>query len=156
MVATTCCFTGHRKLPAKNMEHIVVCLNDEIDRLISLGVTNFISGGALGFDQIAASMIVAKKEMGADIRLIFALPCRNQDEQWTEEQTRLYRGLVGEADDIRYVSEEYSSSCMKERNCYMVDSSDYCLCALLREKSGTAQTVRYARRKGLRIINIAK
>lgn len=39
-------------------------LDREVENLIGLGVTNFISGGALGFDQIAASLIVAKKEMG--------------------------------------------------------------------------------------------
>ena len=36
---------------------------------------NFISGGALGFDQIAASLVITKKQQGLGIRLIFALPC---------------------------------------------------------------------------------
>lgn len=63
--AKTCCFTGHRRLPKDKIEQIVIRLNQEVDNLISQGVTDFISGGALGFDQIAASLIVAKKEMGA-------------------------------------------------------------------------------------------
>jgi uncharacterized phage-like protein YoqJ len=56
---TTCCFTGHRRLPKDKIEHIIMRLNQEMDNLISQGVTNFISGGALGFDQIGASLIVA-------------------------------------------------------------------------------------------------
>lgn len=68
--AKTCCFTGHRRLPKDKIEHIIIRLNQEVDNLISQGVTNFISGGVLGFDQIAASLIVAKKEMGYNVRLI--------------------------------------------------------------------------------------
>ena len=127
---SVCFFTGHRKLPADKIEHIITRLDSEIDRLIKLGVTDFISGGALGFDQIAASLIVAKKEMGHNIRLIFALPCKNQDKDWTAEQKQLYRSLLSEADEVRYISEEYTADCMKKRNYYMVDNSAYCVCAI--------------------------
>lgn len=152
----TCCFTGHRKLPQDKIEKIVLNLAREVDNLIAQGVTDFISGGALGFDQIAASLIIAKKEMGQKIRLIFALPCKNQDELWTDEQKRLYHNILAEADEVIYVSEEYTNGCMKMRNRYMVDRSAYCVCALLHPMSGTDQTVRYARQKGLRVINMAK
>jgi uncharacterized phage-like protein YoqJ len=94
----------------------------------------------MGFDQVAASLVIAKKEMGANIRLVFALPCRNQDENWTYEQKRLYRDLLNEADEVRYILEEYSTDCMKRRNHYMVDNSMYCICALIHGVSGTAQT----------------
>lgn len=94
--------------------------------------------------------------MGKSIRLIFALPRRNQDEQWSIEQKRPYFNLLKEADEIHYVSEEYNSGCMKKRNYYMVDHSGYCICALLHERNGTAQTVRHAKQKGIRIINIAR
>lgn len=151
----TCCFTGHRRLPKEKIEQIIIRLNQEVDNLISQGVTNFISGGALGFDQIVASLIVAKKEMGYKVKLIFALPCRNQDELWNAEQKKLYHGLIGEADEIIYVSEEYSAGCMKRRNRHMVDNSAYCICARLHPLSGTEQTVKYARQRGLRIINVA-
>jgi len=152
----TCLFTGHRKLSKKKIEQIVKRLNEEVDQLISQGVTNFISGGGLGFDQITASMIITKKQQGADIRLIFALPCRNQDEKWTDRQKQLYRSLLNEADEVHYVSEEYTPDCMKERNYYMVDNSAHCICVLLNPISGTGQAVRYAEKQGLQIINVAK
>ncbi|MDK2812886.1 MAG: hypothetical protein PWQ08_141 [Clostridiales bacterium] len=151
----TCCFTGHRKLPKAKIEQIVINLDYEIETLIQKGVTTFISGGALGFDQIAASLVIAKKEMGRDIRLVFALPCRDQDERWNADQKRLYHNLLAEADEIVFVSEEYTDGCMKKRNRYMVDRSAYCICAQLHPMSGTAQTMRYAQRKGLRVINVA-
>ena len=90
LIERTCCFTGHRKLPAKKIDTIVFNLNKEIERLIKEGVTTFLSGGALGFDQIAASLIATKKEMGYNIRLVMALPCRGQDDLWTAKEKQLY------------------------------------------------------------------
>lgn len=152
----TCCFAGHRKLPKDKIDGIVKTLNGTIESLIEQGVTNFISGGALGFDTIAASLIVAKKQMGEDIRLIMALPCKNQDERWDSRQREVYHNLLAQADEVVYVSELYYVGCMKKRNKYMVDQSNYCVCALLHERSGTGQTVRYAERKGATILNVMR
>ena len=152
----TACFTGHRLFSQKKIERIEKRLDEEIDRLINEGITNFISGGEIGFDHSAASMIIAKKYEGVHVKLIFALPCRNQDENWTDIQKYLYNSLLSEADEIYYISEEYTRDCMKKRNYYMVDNSAYCICALSRAKSGTGQTVRYAEQQGLQIINVAK
>lgn len=151
----TCCFTGHRRLPKDKIEQIVIRLDRAIDCLISQGVTDFISGGALGFDQIAASLIIAKKEMGRKIHLIFALPCKDQDSLWNVQQRKFYRALLSESDEIVYVSEKYADGCMRRRNKYMIDHSAYCICALLRPINGTDQTVKYARQKGLKVINVA-
>lgn len=126
--STTCCFSGHRKLPKDQIEKIIKHLNQEVDWLIAQSVTNFISGGALGFDQLAASLIITKKEMGQPIRLIFALPCKNQDELWHNNQKKLYHNLLSEADEIIYLSESYHDTCMAERNHYMVDQASYCIC----------------------------
>lgn len=156
MKANACCFTGHRKLPQDRIERIIMRLNDEVERLILSGVTDFISGGALGFDQIAASLIIAKKNAGYDIRLIFALPCRNQEEHWDDRQKCLYHDLLNEADEIRYVSEEYTADCMKKRNYHMVEQSSYCICAFLYARSGTGQDVRHAHKKGVFVINVAE
>lgn len=155
MKELTCFFTGHRNLPIDLIRRILMKLDAEIDRLIGDGVTDFISGGALGFDQIAASLIIAKKQMGRNIRLVLALPCRDQDQFWNERQRALYQNLLKEADEIIYISERYSPLCMKKRNRYMADRSAYCMCALLKERSGTARTVRYAHIKGIEVINVA-
>ena len=152
----TACFTGHRKLPAKKVQLIISRLDKEVNRLIREGVTTFLFGGALGFDQIASSLIAAKKEMGINVRLIMALPHRGQDDLWTNREKELYNYLLGAADEVIYISESYSSDCMKKRNYYMVDKSEYCICAFTKEISGTGQTVRYAKQKKLQIINVAK
>ena len=67
---TTCCFVGHRKLSPKKINRIVKRLNEEVDKLIQQGVIHYFCGGTLGFDHIAASMIITKKQQGANIQLI--------------------------------------------------------------------------------------
>lgn len=151
----TCCFTGHRILPQDKIEQILIRLNQEVDNLISQGITDFIVGGSLGFDQVAASLIVVKKEMGHNVRLIFVLPYRNQDALWNAEQKRLYHGLLDEADEIIYISEEYIDGCIQKRNRYVADGSGYCICAPIYEAGETEQMVKYAREMGVEIINIA-
>ena len=44
---------------------------------------------------------------------------------------------------------------MQKRNRHLVDNSSACICYLTKSAGGTAYTVNYARRMGLRIINIA-
>ena len=150
--AQTCCFTGHRRLPNDRLKSIIKHLEEAVDALIAQGVTDFISGGALGFDQLAAMLILKKRAQGHRVRLILALPCKDQDRHWAEEQKEVYRHLQNEADEIIYVSESYFEGCMQKRNRYMVDRSAYCVCALLHSGGGTAQTVAYARQKGLEIL----
>lgn len=152
----TAMFSGHRILPAKKIERIVKRLDAEIDELIAQGVDCFISGGAVGFDQICASLIIVKKQQGKSVKLVFALPCKNQELKWTDKQKSLYHSLLLEADDIIFVSDEFSDDCMKLRNYFMVDNANFCICALTNPASGTGQTVRCAEQKGLQIINVAK
>ena len=116
------------------------------------------SGGALGFDHIAASMVITKKQQGEKAKLIFALPCHNQDETWTERQKQLYRLLLSEADEIRYLSNENTPESMDICNRYMINNSAYCICAFKDKANGASigKTLRYAHEQGVHIINVAK
>lgn len=155
MQTKTCCFTGHRYWPQSAVEQMVVRLNAEVDRLIGQGVTHFLSGGARGFDQIAAALILSKKDLGYSVCLDFVLPCRNQDALWPEREKRLYRGLLAQADSIHCIADAYRPGCMRERNLYMIDHAAYCIYAMLHDRSGTWQTVQYARKRGLQLISVA-
>ena len=54
-----------------------------------------------------------------------------------------------------YVSEHYTRGCMFERNRYMADHSDICVCYCTSGEGGTAYTVRYAEKKEIPIVNLA-
>ena len=155
MKEKTCCFFGHRYLPKNKIGQIKEHLDREVENLVNQGVTNFISGGAPGFDQLAASSVIDKKTAGENIRLIFALPYRNQEKYWDIEQQRRYHRLLLEADEIVYSSEMYTESCIRKRNRFMIEKSAFCICAYLFPHFKTVYAIHYALKKGLTVINIA-
>lgn len=125
MQKNTCCFTGHRHLPAAKIPDILRRLDQALDALIALDVTDFISGGALGFDQMAAFHVLEKKISNPTIRLRLALPCKTQDALWNATQKSRYRSLMQLADETIFVSQAYDRHCMERRNRYMVDHAGY-------------------------------
>ena len=154
MIEETCCFTGHRKLPGNKLRAIESRLDREVKRLIETGVREFLCGGALGFDTLAAMEVLRLREEYPWIRLVFVLPCRNQDRFWNEYYKSIYERIKSKADEIIFTSEYYYSGCMFKRNRALVERSRYCICYLFDTEGGTAYTVDYARKKGLDIINI--
>ena len=132
-------------------------LNEEILNAVNNGFTHFISGGALGFDTIAAEQVIFMRENYNEIRLIMYLPCTDQSKNWSEFERIRYDNILSVADEIYYVSHEpYKKGCMKKRNCEMAEASDMCIAYLKSMPSGTAQTVKIAKNKGIDVINIAE
>jgi len=158
----SCCFTGHRSIPRDHIDPLRRVVEDSISYLYQKGHRNFICGGALGFDTLAAQTVLRATEHNREIKLILALPCRNQTERWVSTPyfdaaaaIREYQRIRGLADYVVYVNDFATPDCMKQRNQYMVDHSSACIA--YRDpvvwKSGTAQTVRMAEKSGLEIIN---
>lgn len=153
---TACCFTGHRIL-GKNFSNeklyeAVLCL------VKNHGVSTFICGGALGFDTVAAEAVLRARNEGCDVKLHIYVPCSNQSEKWSPQQKQKYNEILEKADYVDRVNRPYFDGCMKIRNYKMVDNSAYCICYYNEPESrpsGTGQTVRYAIRSGLSVINVA-
>ena len=154
MKPNTCCFIGQRSLPPQEMERMFVNLNEAIDALLHQGVTNFICAGAPGFDMVAASLVIAKKEMGNDARLIFALPGEKQENFHSKEHARLFRDLIKEADEIRYAPEAYSGQ-GKTQDFYMLDQSAFCVCYMLQAGTEMLHAIEYAHNAGVTFVNVA-
>lgn len=151
----SCCFTGHRSLPERELKAIKKRLKSEVKGLIEKGVCVFITGGALGFDTLAALTVLKMKSCFPNIRLFLALPCAEQTRGWKKEDIKVYDDILKKADTVFYVSKHYDALCMKMRNRYMVDNSEYCISYLTKPLSGTMYTVKYAKQKELTVINIA-
>ncbi len=148
-----CCFTGHRYIRQEHTEILNKNLSEIIDRLFEEGVTDFITGGALGFDTLAAQAVLKARAKNPAIRLVLALPCRNQTRNWKREDIAEYNRIAEEADEIIFVSAEYSVSCMQKRNRFMADNSSHCVFYLVSTRGGTAYTVKYALSLDLDMIN---
>lgn len=151
----TCCFTGHRTLPKGKLSDISACLEDTIIKYINKGYKYFGTGGALGFDTLAAETVLKLKIKYPYIKLILVLPCFAQTKRWNKSDIDRYNHIKTQADKIVYISKEYTSDCMFKRNRHLVNHSSLCICYLSKNSGGTAYTVNYAKKNNLKIENIA-
>lgn len=156
MQSKTCCFTGHRSLPENRRNEIAARLEETIESLIHSGYLYFGAGGALGFDTICAQTVLRLRQSYPQIKLILVLPCVSQADRWSSADRAVYQEIMGQADKVVYTSQEYTRDCMFKRNRHLVNYSSVCICYLTKGYGGTAYTVDYARKHGLRIINIAE
>ena len=154
MKEKTACFTGHRKIPPEEYSRVSYLLEKEIIKSVEDGYRFFGTGGALGFDTLAAQTVLKLKSIYPQIRLILVLPCRNQTRGWKDEDVTEYEKIKSLADKVVYVSEKYCQGCMQKRNRHLVDNSSLCICYKTKQTGGTAYTVGYARINGLNIKNI--
>lgn len=152
----TCCFTGHRQLPEKYKDEIASKLENTIKLLIHSGYRYFGTGGALGFDTLAAQTVLRLRKGYPQIKLILVLPCLSQADKWHPSDVEIYQEIIKQADKVVYTSKEYTPKCMFKRNRHLVDHSSACVCYLTRRSGGTAYTVEYAQKCGVQIFNIAK
>lgn len=148
-------FTGHRETDTGRIRDK---LYETLDDLINTGSDMFFTGGAAGFDTLAAQTVLELKSLYPWITLTLVLPCS------PEEQTRSFSGSLREtyfdilhsADRVEYISEQYYEGCMKDRNQKLIDYADMLVCCYdeRRSFSGTGQTVRMAQKKGIPVINL--
>lgn len=156
MESRTACFTGHRELPTDDLPEISKRLEDTLVKLIEQGYRYFGAGGALGFDTLAAQVVLRLRERYPQIRLILVLPCLNQTRGWPQADIDTYEEIKRCADKATYTSEHYFRGCMQKRNRHLVKNSSCCICYLTKESGGTKNTVDFAKTSGIKIVNLAK
>ncbi len=71
-----------------------------------------------------------------------------------ENEKQRYRDILKQADAVTYICEHASRSCYQIRNEWMVDHSSRVIAAYNGEKGGTRNTIVYAKRKDIEVINI--
>lgn len=151
----TCFFTGHRIFP----EAITAELTDRLDtilpEIIEKGYHTFLSGGALGFDLLAAQAVLRQRERNPELRLIFVLPCTEHTVRWKREDDLHFQALLKQAGESIYLYGPYHKYCLKERNLFMAQHAGCCISALRNHRqSGTAQAVRFAIEEKIPVQNL--
>ena len=86
----TCCFTGHRDIPREDYQEVKHRTEKAVESL--MGAIHG-AGGALGFDILAAEVVLEKKKIHPEIKLILILPCLDQDRLWSNEDKRVYANI---------------------------------------------------------------
>ena len=154
--AFTCCFTGHRIITGESKISVFNQLCDTVRELYLNGITNFVSGGALGFDTLAAFAVLHLKRKFPGMKLILALPCRDQDARWSCDNKETYHKILDAADEVICLNKSYCTGCMHQRNHLMVDLSAVCVAYCKKTSGGTAYTMNLAKSAGLKVINLAE
>ena len=150
--ANTVCVSGHREIQKDlNQKKIEVLFENLIDN----GIDTFLIGMAIGFDTLCFQ-ILEKIRARKNIKIIACVPCLSQADKFSPEQRKEYQRLLSVADQKVVLSKEYTPSCMQKRNMYMVDNSSCVICYLNKNKGGTYNTVKYAEKKGVPVINVLK
>lgn len=151
----TVCFSGHRVLhdPKQNID---ISLESAVRQCIANGAEIFMTGGAIGFDTLAARTIIRLRKEYPQIRLILALPCPPEEQtlKWSAKQTKEYHEILELADDVKILSDRYTDNCMLDRNRYMIDNSRKLIYYLRSDRGGTKYTVDYAQSRNIELIEL--
>ncbi len=162
-IMTACALTGYRpkRFSFGNDKNDSACvklklaLSKHISALTNEGVTNFFSGMALGVEQWAAECILRIRAVRRGLTLTAVIPFEGQADNWTAKQRDRYYDLHPKCDDVIMLKTRYTPACIFERNKFLVDHAGYLIAVYDGYgRGGTAYMVRYARKKGRRIIII--
>jgi len=151
----TCCFTGHRPEKIDCSEPVIKkLLKEEIIKAIHEGYTEFITGAARGSDIWAGEIVIELKKEYKSIDLICAVPYPGFDKKWSLEWKNKYRKLLSSAKETVYIRRSFSYDSFQLRNKYMVDRSNMVIAVFNNERGGTYNTIRYAAKRGIKVINV--
>lgn len=146
----SCAFTGHRTL-GKDFDFNL--LDRVVLNLIKNGVETFYCGMATGFDTAAAESVINYKK-NYNVKLVACIPCENQTDTFSKSAKERYERILRNCDSQIIFADNYFTGCMQQRDRYLVDNCDVLLCYLRRNSGGTFYTVNYAKKKGVKIIEI--
>ena len=94
------CFTGHRTI-AEDKEKLSARLYTLLERLVTeQKVTDFYTGGAVGWDALAALTVLKLRESYPEVKLHLVLPCpfEEQSAKWNEAQKEEHKHIASLAD----------------------------------------------------------
>ena len=162
-IENVCCFTGHRPkyFTFRTNEDDPGCvgvkafIRDRCEYLITeKGVTHFLSGGAVGVDTWAMEVVASLKEKHHHITLECALPYAGMPDRFAPEDRERYARISRYLDIITELNPERTPDCMQQRNEYMVDRALYVVAVWTGQKSGTGNTVQYAKKLGRTVFHL--
>lgn len=141
-IETTATFIGHSD--CYRLSKTVV--KSEIEKLINMGIYNFISGGQGSFDRICARCVYELKAQYPQIKNYLVIPYLN------------FRVFDKEIFDCIIYPEGFEKLHFKAaiiaKNNYLIDNSSYALCYIRHTWGGAAKTYKKAIDENLTIIDI--
>lgn len=154
----TCCFIG---LHAQNLIFIFdeevkqrirlkqIILDYIVDLIKHHHVIHFISDMSLGFGIYAAETVLSLKPVYSDITLECTLPYEEQASGWSAKNRERYFGIIEKCDKEMMFQRQYSDTCFKMNERYMINHSQYVLA--YHNVNIQDDIIRYARSKDRKI-----
>lgn len=150
---TTCTFAGHREV---YKSHISDKLDEAIEQVLKTDdCFSFLVGGMGDFDGLCASAVRKAKRLHPEkqISLELVLPYLTQELNESKEYyEQFYDNVVI---PIELAGVHYKSAITK-RNRWMIEQSSIVIAYVYRDFGGAFTTLKYAKKKGLQIINLAE
>lgn len=150
-IIKACSFTGHREIKDPVDTEL---LADLVQSLIDGGTDTFLTGMAMGFDLIAAEVVIFLKKKNPHIKLIGCVPCPDQERSYPKAEKEKYKRVLESCDEVKLLSPHYHGGCMFVRDRYMVDNSAYVIAYARTNSGGTYYTLKYAQEKQRKIFVI--
>lgn len=151
----TCCFTGHRDIPADRLQMVMTGTEAKVRELISQGYRYFGIGGAMGYDTIVAEMLFRLREREyPEIKIILVYPFDGFISRWSDSQQATYARLLPMYDKRVCVCKSASREAYLARDRHLIDYSSACIAYCTRQTGGTAYTIRYAAARGVPVFNV--
>ena len=144
-------FTGHRIISLNRSEEA----RAHSGFYLRVGYDPFYCGMALGFDMMAAEVVLSLKDKFLDIQLIAIVSFSGQSDRWASSEQERYHRILAKADKMLVLSGNYFRGCLLRRNDYMLSRS----CGVIayyngKPQGGTFYTVRKAGRMKMDVVNI--
>ncbi|ERT04297.1 hypothetical protein M595_5767 [Lyngbya aestuarii BL J] len=141
----TAFITGHRRI---NSPLVHQGLEQLTNFAIERGCTTFLTGMALGTDQLAAEVWVARQLTWKAI-----IPCQDQSALWPRANQLHYLILLTKAEEVKVLYPQYKRGVMQARNQFLVKNSQLGLAVWDGSTTGgTFLTVQMARKAKLPLI----
>ena len=150
---TVCTFAGHREVYQAN---IAEKLDEAISKIMSEDdCFRFLVGGMGDFDGMCSSAVRRAKRNYPDkqISLELVLPYLTRE---LNENKQFYETSYDDVIIPIELADVHYKSAINRRNRWMVEKSDWMVAFVYRDFGGAYTTLRYAEKKGLQIINLAK
>ena len=129
-------------------------LRDKIVESVKEKMNEFCADMAMGTDIWAAEIVLNRKKTNKDLHLICALPHPNFESRRSMTEKMRFNKIIKKADIVKDINDHYFTGCYQVRNEWMVDRANLVIAVFNGQKSGTKNTVDYAKRKGVKVINI--
>lgn len=163
---SSCSFTGHRPrsfsfgYDETSPEYLSLRqrIRNVIVQVCNAGCRTFYCGMAEGVDLWCGELILELRDsFDPPLKVIPVVPFLSQPKSMTPLNQKRYHRIMESSDERYLVSREYTKACFQKRNQFLVDSADALIAVFIETetRSGTGQTIRYAKRKNKKIFMIS-